>query len=98
MEQHRSNAILEKNLVRKVRRRSGRHLVVLFPAENVEFSVVGFDVFTAVIMKSSVFWDITLCSPLKVNRRFGETYRLHLQSSAYYLLSCWFLAWFILRS
>jgi hypothetical protein len=28
-------------------------------------------------MKSSIFWDITPCSPLKVNRRFGETYRLH---------------------
>jgi hypothetical protein len=26
-----------------------------------------------------VFWDITLCSPVKVNRRFGVTYRLHLQ-------------------
>jgi hypothetical protein len=25
-------------------------------------------------------WDITSCSPLKVNRRFGGTYRLHLQS------------------
>jgi hypothetical protein len=29
-------------------------------------------------MKSSVFWDITPCSPLKVNRRFGWTHRLHL--------------------
>jgi hypothetical protein len=26
-----------------------------------------------------ILWDITPCSPLKVNRRFGETYRLHLQ-------------------
>jgi hypothetical protein len=25
------------------------------------------------------FWDITPCSPLKVNRRFGGTHRLHLQ-------------------
>jgi hypothetical protein len=33
----------------------------------------------AIIMKSKIFWDITLCSPLKVNRRFGGTYRLHLQ-------------------
>jgi hypothetical protein len=31
-------------------------------------------------MKSSVFLDITPCSPLKVNRRFGGTYRLHLRS------------------
>jgi hypothetical protein len=31
-------------------------------------------------MKSStVFWDIRLFSPLKVNRRFGGTYHLHLQ-------------------
>jgi hypothetical protein len=34
---------------------------------------------TALIMKSSVFWDITLCSPLKVCRWFGGTYLLHLQ-------------------
>jgi hypothetical protein len=26
-------------------------------------------------MKSSTFWDITPCSPLKVNQRFGGTYR-----------------------
>jgi hypothetical protein len=30
-------------------------------------------------MKISTFWDIILCSPLKVNRRFGGTCRLHLQ-------------------
>jgi hypothetical protein len=29
--------------------------------------------------KSSIFWDITPCSPLKVNRSFGETRCLHLQ-------------------
>jgi ribosome maturation factor RimP len=32
---------------------------------------VGFEVLTAVVMKSNVFWDIMPCSPLKVNRRFG---------------------------
>jgi hypothetical protein len=26
---------------------------------------------------SYIFWDITPCSPLKVNRRFGITFRLH---------------------
>jgi hypothetical protein len=31
-------------------------------------------------MKSSVFLDITPCSPLKYNRRFGKTCRFHLQS------------------
>jgi hypothetical protein len=30
------------------------------------------------VMMRSVFWDITPCSPLKVNRRFGGTCRLHL--------------------
>jgi hypothetical protein len=38
-----------------------------------------FEVLTVVVMKSSIFWDITPCSLLKVNRRFGGTYRLHLQ-------------------
>jgi hypothetical protein len=41
---------------------------------------VRFDVLTAVVIKSSVFWDITLCSPLKFNRRFGGTCRLHFHS------------------
>jgi hypothetical protein len=36
------------------------------------------EVLTAVVMKSTIFWDITPCSPLSVNRRFGGTYRLHL--------------------
>jgi hypothetical protein len=30
-------------------------------------------------LKNTIFWDITPCSPLKVNRRFGGTYRLNLQ-------------------
>jgi hypothetical protein len=30
-------------------------------------------------MKSTIFWDITPCSPLSVNRSFGGTYHLHLQ-------------------
>jgi hypothetical protein len=40
---------------------------------------VGFKVLTAVVLKSSVFCDITSCSQLKVIRRFGVTCRLHLQ-------------------
>jgi hypothetical protein len=39
---------------------------------------VRFEDFTAVTMKSVVFWDVALCR-LCVNRRFGGTYRLHLQ-------------------
>jgi hypothetical protein len=40
---------------------------------------VGFEVLTTVVMKSSIFWDITLCSLLKINRYFGGIYCLHLQ-------------------
>jgi hypothetical protein len=32
-----------------------------------------------IFMKSTIFWDITPCSPLSVKRPFGGTYRLHLQ-------------------
>jgi hypothetical protein len=39
----------------------------------------GFEVLTAVVMKSTIFWDVTLHSPLKVNRRLGETCWHHLQ-------------------
>jgi hypothetical protein len=43
-------------------------------------------------MKSTIFWDIKPCSPLSVNRRFGETYRLQLQGRFQDLISSWFLA------
>jgi hypothetical protein len=36
---------------------------------NVE--CLGFEVLTAMIMKSSIFCDISPCSPLKIKRRFG---------------------------
>jgi hypothetical protein len=54
--------------------------------------LVGFYVLIAVVMKSTIFWDITPCSPLKVNRRFGGTYRIYSQgrskqSSACHLFS-----------
>jgi hypothetical protein len=37
-----------------------------------------FEVFTAVTMKNAVLWDVAQCSS-SVNRRFGGTYRLHIQ-------------------
>jgi hypothetical protein len=49
-------------------------------------------------MKSSIFWDRTPCSPLKVNRRFVGTYCHHnhgLKVSYVRTLlvpKCWFLA------
>jgi hypothetical protein len=41
---------------------------------------VGFEVSTAVITKSTMFWDIMSCSPLKVIRRFRWKFILHLRS------------------
>jgi hypothetical protein len=59
-------------------------------------SHVKFEVLTAVVIRNTVPWNITPCSPVKVNRRFGGTYRVHLQGwisrARYYLLSGWYLA------
>jgi hypothetical protein len=35
--------------------------------------------FQTIVLKSTIFWNITLCSLLKVNRRFWVSYRLHIQ-------------------
>jgi hypothetical protein len=35
---------------------------------------VGFQVLTAVVMKSPTFWDITLCSPLEVSLWTAQHY------------------------
>jgi hypothetical protein len=39
--------------------------------EGEEFQIVGFEILTALIMKITIFWVMTL---LKVKRRFGGTY------------------------
>jgi hypothetical protein len=41
--------------------------------------IVVFDVLATVIMKISAFFDTTPCSPLKINRHFEGTCRLHCQ-------------------
>jgi hypothetical protein len=46
---------------------------------------VAFEVLTAVVTMSSVFWDITPCSTLKVNRYLEGTCRL---PPAFTLISC----------
>jgi hypothetical protein len=61
---------------------------------NQQSASVGFEVFTAVVMKTIIFWDMTLCSPMSFNRRFGGTYRLHLQGRRNrfsHLLVRWFV-------
>jgi hypothetical protein len=50
-------------------------------------------------MKGTIFWNMTPCSLLKVNRSFGGTYCFHLQgTSACHLLWSRLLARLILRS
>jgi hypothetical protein len=55
-------------------------------------------------LKNSVIWDKTPCSPLKVNRRFGGTCRLHFQDRRLTQVwnqlclppdSRWFLGWLL---
>jgi hypothetical protein len=43
-------------------------------------NVVGFEVLTAVVIMNSIFWDITMCIPFKVDWRFGGICLLHFQS------------------
>jgi hypothetical protein len=40
---------------------------------------VGFELLTTGVTVSSVFWNTAQCSQMKVNRRIGGTYFLHLQ-------------------
>jgi hypothetical protein len=49
----------------------------MYAARRVLF--VGFEVLTAVVMKSSVFCDITPLSPVNVNGHFRGICRLHLE-------------------
>jgi hypothetical protein len=46
---------------------------------------VGFEVFTAVVLKSIVFWDMTPCSALSGTRRFGGT--ITLANSVVYIIT-----------
>jgi hypothetical protein len=50
-----------------------------FPPGELYFLCFRASGFNINVIKSTIFWDITPCSPLKVNRRFGETSCLHLQ-------------------
>jgi hypothetical protein len=46
---------------------------------------VGYEIITAKVVKGTIFWATTPCSPLKINRRFGGNVRLP-------PVSYWFLA------
>jgi predicted membrane channel-forming protein YqfA (hemolysin III family) len=45
-----------------------------------QLSNAGFEVLILVVMKSSIFWDITPYSPLKINQHFRVTSCFYLQS------------------
>jgi hypothetical protein len=64
------------------------YILTVFKIKNRE---VGFQVLTSVVMKSTIFWDITPCSPVSVNRRFGGTYLLATCLLAGFLLNLFFL-------
>jgi hypothetical protein len=52
------------------------HLPCFF---NDGICVAGFEVLTVVVVKGSIFWNITPCRPLQVNGRSEGIYSLHLQ-------------------
>jgi hypothetical protein len=56
------------------------------------------EVLTAVVMKNSIFWDITPCSLLKVNWHFKGrvAFIFRVKEVLILLASVWFLAWLIL--
>jgi hypothetical protein len=51
---------------------------LLFGSHNQKQICVVLDLPT-MIMKNTVFWDVTPCSPVEVHQRFGGIYCLHLQ-------------------
>jgi hypothetical protein len=54
-------------------------IIIIGHASNILLKYIQCEVFIAVAMKSSIFWDITPCSPKEVNRHFEGIYRLHVQ-------------------
>jgi hypothetical protein len=50
-----------------------------FHARHTDSHIQLFGMYIKSCVKSCIFWEITPCSPLKVNRRFGGICRRHLQ-------------------
>jgi hypothetical protein len=44
--------------------------------EIIDSGILGFEVVTEEVMRI-IFWEMTQCSQLKINRRFGGIYVLH---------------------
>jgi hypothetical protein len=60
------------NSVLRLSKLSLKRLSVAIILEKILRKSLGLEVLTSVVMRNSVFWDITPCCPLKMNRRFGE--------------------------
>jgi hypothetical protein len=66
-------------------------IIIIYNNEQKRYIfLVWFEVLTAVVMKSPVFWDVTLCSLLKANRRFGGICRLKMETTCSYETSVGF--------
>jgi hypothetical protein len=63
-----------QNLI-KIIRAVFKEATVLYFGAHLKGSISGGVLF----MKSSIFWDMIQCSPLKANQRFGGAYHLHFQ-------------------
>jgi hypothetical protein len=70
---------LQVQVETRVVMQSSRKEPVIIARFQTKFLHVGIEVFIAVVMNSIIFWGMIQCSPLSFNRRFGGTYRLHLQ-------------------
>jgi hypothetical protein len=54
----------------------------------LNLKITGLEDFTQVVMKVSVLWDITPCSPLTVNERLGGSKWIALLADCFMLVSC----------
>jgi hypothetical protein len=71
--------------------------ISVYYMRSVRLTDAGFEVLWAVTMKITIFWAVPPRSQVQVHRRFGGTYRLHLQESMSMPSNYWFLASFTLR-
>jgi hypothetical protein len=52
----------------------GRHILI-----NIQAYLIGTIFASSILLKNTLFWDVTPCSLLKISRHFGGKYSLNLQ-------------------
>jgi hypothetical protein len=77
-----STPILGTHYCCNAKQKYGYYWYILLIMNNTD--IVGFEVLTAVVMKSTIFLDIMLCGPLKVTQRFRGTYPPHLLATCFH--------------